>query len=137
LNEKKKNHTLFLFIFYAITAFLLLLTPKGIIITEEKNWVPIYSLNFLIIAYIYISAFITIPTLIFSLKIYQFFEDKTLKRKMKFFIVGALLELPIMYGAILFNTQIIPLFRIIWPPTSSILLIITALLIYYGVGREL
>jgi len=137
LLNNSKRISLFTFLIYAIFVFMLLFIPEGIIISDENNWVPIYSLRFLIIVYIYLTAFYTIPILIFSLKVYKFFEDKTLKKKMKYLITGAILELPIYYGAILFNTQQIPLFRVIWPPISSTLLIITAILIYYSVGRNL
>ena len=108
----------------------------GIAINATTNWIPIYSWSFLIALYTFFSAFVLIPTIYFSIKLYKTFKDDKLKKKAMFFFIGIFGILIALYGLILYNTWIDSLFRLVWP-IISLLTIPSGYLIYYGIGREL
>ncbi|MBY9006735.1 MAG: hypothetical protein KGD63_08255 [Candidatus Lokiarchaeota archaeon] len=60
-----------------------------------------------------------------------------LKRKYKLFTIGVFTEFLDLYGAILHNTWHYIYFRTLWSVITLILLLTSAALIYYGIGRDL
>ncbi|MBD3199992.1 MAG: hypothetical protein GF316_08250 [Candidatus Lokiarchaeota archaeon] len=116
---------------------ILTLIPGGIEIEHENNWVPIYSWNLLIATYLLISVFILAPSIYLSIKLFHYFEDKILKVKFVYFIIGVFLLYLALYGAILYNTWQDNSLRSIWPIFSMIFLLSSSLLIYYGIGQDL
>jgi len=132
-NSKKQ----FLIIFsYALIIFLILNIPGGITINEYTNWTPVFSWLFLILMYLTITFIIFIPSIMLSIKLYNRFEDKNLKRKFMYFFIGMSGMFMSYYGLILFNTWDDPIFKIIWS-FLSLIVIPSGLLIYYGIGHNL
>lgn len=121
---------------YAALVLLLLVFPGGITINEETNWRPKWSLPFLIITNLFFTFSIFIPTIIFSLKLNKRFEDKKLKRKLKYFFTGIIGMFISIYGLILYNTWDNPIYKIIWT-FLSLTVVPSGLLIYYGIGHKL
>ena len=121
---------------YAFILFLLLNFPGGITINEDTNWKPVFSWAFLISSYMFYTCFINIPTIILTIKIYKKFEDKNLKKKLKFFFIGINGFLCVYYGTLLYVTWDDPLFRAIWS-VLSLIVIPLGFLIYYGIGKDL
>lgn len=128
---------LIIIIFYGILGFMLHMLPGGITVNKETNWTPVFSWAYLILLYIYFTIMVFIPTMIFSVKLYNKFEDKNLKKKLKFFIIGIISIFTTLYGAALFNTWQNPIFKTIWSVLSLILTIPSGFLIYYGIGQNL
>jgi len=120
---------------YGIIWLILLLYPGGLTFTE--NWAPVYSLYLFLTANIFFTISITLPIIIYSIRLYSSFEADNLKKKLKIFLFGIALILPIIYGVILTNTWHDPLFKTVWGIITIVLLFSSALLIYYGIGREL
>ncbi|TFG24149.1 MAG: hypothetical protein EU532_12820 [Promethearchaeota archaeon] len=124
---------------YGIVLFFLILIGSitgAITINAASNWIPIYSLSFLIALYIFFSFFVLVPTVFFSIRLYKTFKDKKLKKKLMYFFIGIFGILIAFYGLILYNTWHESLFRLIWP-IVSLLTIPSGYLIYYGIGRDL
>ena len=120
---------------YGVIWLILLLYPGGLTFTE--NWAPVYSWNLFFAANIFFTVSITLPIIIYSIRLYSSFEADNLKKKLKIFLFGITLIIPIIYGVILSNTWHDPLFKTVWGIITIVLLLASALLIYYGIGREL
>ena len=120
---------------YGLITFFVFFTPDGIRFTEE--WRPIFSWTLLAIVFIVYSVFIVIPTIIYSRRLLKTFQDKVLKKKLLTFIIGVIGMLFSVYGATLYITWQDPLFRAIWSVATVLIIIPSALFIYYGIGREL
>lgn len=120
---------------YGIVWLLLLLYPGGI--SYSENWVPIYSLPLYISANILFTISFTIPVIYFSIRLRRLFIDSNLKKKLSMFLVGIMLAIIIIYGALLYNTWQNPTFKTVWSLVTMVLLISSGLLIYYGIGRDL
>ena len=114
---------------------LLVLTIPGLITFNEG--VPAYSWVFLTFIYIIFTLGIVIPTITFSIKLFNTFEDRTLKRKFKFFIIGVIGMCFAFYGLMLYNTWSDSIFRTIWSLLVFFIVIPSILLIYYGIGQNL
>jgi len=137
---------LFFIILYGLCCFLLLgmfflgigIDPElRINISNETSWKPVYSWEFLIVVYIFFSLSITIPYLIYSIKLYKKFEDKNLKKRLRFFILGIFGMTIMFYGVVLFNTWQNDLFKALWSILVIFIMIPSAYSIYYGIGQNL
>jgi len=129
-----KKYILIVF-FYAIGCILLHFFPGGI--TFNEYWAPVYSWTFFIVANIFLTIFIALPIIFYSLKLSRTFTSQDLKRRLRFFLLGITALIFEFYGAILFNTWQEPIFRFIYGLLAIFLFILSGLLIYYGIGRML
>ncbi|NVM16620.1 MAG: hypothetical protein HWN80_02820 [Candidatus Lokiarchaeota archaeon] len=120
---------------YGFIIFILFFTPNGITFSEQ--WRPIFSWGFLTLLYITLTILIALPTTWYSRRLIKIFQDKILKRKLITFIIGIYGMLFIVYGTILYITWQDSLFSSIWSIVTSFIVILSALFIYYGIGREL
>jgi hypothetical protein len=68
---------------------------------------------------------------------YKLFEDKGLKKKLRYFSLGIFGTFISLYGLILYNTWDDPLYKLIWGVISLFLVPISGFLIYYGIGHNL
>jgi len=119
-------------ILYVFILILCLLIPQGIKINESTEWRPIFSWLFLIVIYIFITAFILLPLYILSAKLYKSFEDINLKKKLKFFFLGIFGLAFTLYGIVLYNTYHDPIIRSIISIIDSLIMLLSATLIYYA-----
>lgn len=129
-----KKYFLIVF-FYALGCVSIHLFPGGITLTE--NWTPVYSWVFFILAYIFFTFFIVVPSIFYSIRLSRKFIDQNLKKKLKMFLIGITGMISTLYGAILFNTWQEPIFKSIYSVLVIIVLFTSGLLIYYGIGRTL
>lgn len=134
LSKKKQMSIIFT---YGILSFILLFWPGGITINIHTNWIPIYSWQFLIVTYIFFTCTISVPTIVNLIKMYKLFEDKGLKKKLRYFSLGIFGTFISLYGLILYNTWDEPLYKLIWGVISLFLVPISGFLIYYGIGHNL
>lgn len=125
-----------LIISYSIVTFIVLYIPNGIYIGEITNWKPVYSWEFLIIIYLYLTFAIYIPEIYLSLRLLKKFSDERLKKKLKLFICGTFTIFSISYGTILYNTWNNEIYKIIYT-FISFLIIPAGFLIFYGIGKDL
>jgi len=133
-----KKYLLIIIIYGLCCFFLLIGVPEGITISDETNWTPVYSWNFLIAVYIFFTLSITITTLIYSIKLYNKFEDKNLKKKLRFFILGIFGMTIMFYGVVLFNTWNENVtFKSLWSILVIFIMVPSAYLIFYGIGQNL
>lgn len=119
---------------YAIINLFVLSIPGSITFNVG---IPAYSWVFLIITYIIFTLGTVIPTIVFSIKLYNTFEDKTLKRKLKYFFIGVIGMCFAFYGLMLYNTWFDSIFRSIWTIVVFFIVIPSMFLIYYGIGQNL
>ena len=120
---------------YGFVTFLIFFIPEGITFTEQSR--PIYSWSFFTAIYTSFTIFITIPTIWYSRLLIRTFQDRILKRKLTTFLIGVFGMYLVVYGATLYLTWQNPLFTTIWSVVTFLLMIPSAILIYYGIGREL
>jgi hypothetical protein len=124
-------------IIYAVAELCSVFIPNGVTINAGTDWKPVWSWSM----FIYFVSVIVIlgmaPSLYFSSKIYQEFEDEQIKKKWKFFIIGICGIYTFAIVTLLANTLNIQTFRTIWSLFAFILVIASPLLIYYGVGRQI
>ncbi len=126
---------------YGIAAFCMLfflfIPGWGVQIDATTNWKPVWSLPF----YFYVISIMTImaflPTVYYSFKIYNQFEDPLLKKKWKFFIIGMLALYMFSYCIFTSNFLNIDVVRTVMGGIGLILGIVGTNLMYYGVGRQI
>lgn len=131
------RHLMFYISIYAILIFSILLFPNGITLNEETDWRPVWSWSFLIIMIIFSACFIVIPFISLFIKAYRRFEDKSLKKKMRYFFIGFCGVIFSYFGGMFYVTWNDPLFRTIWYLVVLFILIPSCILIYYGIGSGL
>ena len=134
IDFKLKDQVIIILI-YALIVFILLNLPGGIMINEDTNWIPLWSLTLLLILHSFITCVIVIPFFLLFSKLYKTFEDKDLKKKLKYFLIGFCGIIITFFGGGIYNTQIYPLFNFVWNFVLLFILIPSALLIYYAWGH--
>ena len=114
----------------------MVLIPNGLTINERTDWHPVYS-DLLIIYYLFIFTITFIPTLYNSIQIYKSMEDEELKKRWKFFVIGAI-ELAI-YAYTTLITYKITLGLILLPYSivSFVLILTSSYFLYYGIARKI
>jgi len=120
---------------YGTVWLILLLFPGGI--NHSENWAPIYSFPTYIAGNILFTITFTIPVIYYSIRLRKLFIDSDLKKKLSLFLIGNMLVTIIIYGALLYGTWQDPTFKNAWNIITTVLLISSGLLIYYGIGRDL
>jgi len=120
---------------YGAVCLTIYLIPEGI--TFSPTWVPTYSFVLFIVLYVYFTVFMTIPTLYYSNRLYRMFEAENLKKRLRLYLVGFIMIIGAIYGAIYFITTDNVLFKSIYGVFALIFEVTAALLIYYGLGRKL
>jgi len=112
-----------------------IITP-GYGVTLDANLSPVWSLPF----FLYLTCaelVITITIFYLSFQIYKKFQDEEIKQKWKSFIYGFSCLIVFMYGIFISNLLNISTFRIVMGLIGIILAVISAFLIYRGVGKQL
>jgi Co/Zn/Cd efflux system component len=120
---------------YGLLIILIFFIPGGITFTEQSR--PSYSWTLLAAIYSVFTGFVVLPTIWYSIRLIKSFKDKILKKKLTTFLIGVFGMYTTVYGAILYITWQNPLFSTIWSVVTFFLMIPSAILIYYGIGREL
>lgn len=108
---------------------------QGITIEKSNNYVPYWSLPFFIYIVIALTG-LMMPTIYTSIKIYQELEDKKIKKKWAFYIIGMIMYFFNLIAVGFCNYYNDPTLRLIYN-TFALSLFIFAYLIYYGVGRQI
>jgi hypothetical protein len=110
---------------------------EGMGVTLSATLAPIWSVTFFIYVMLVVTIGGIVPTLYFAMQISKKFEDDTLKKRWKFFIIGVCGLFIFMYGIFISNTLNNSTFRLIMGALGLILAIIGGYLIYYGVGKSI
>jgi len=134
---------LLIILIYGIALFCMILLVFvdgwGVTLSQDEATLlsPIWSPPFFIYVVLVVTLGGIIPTLYFALQISKKFEDETLKKRWKFFIIGVCFLYIFMYGIFISNTLNLPIFRTIMGALGLILAITGGYLIYYGVGKSI
>jgi bacteriorhodopsin len=83
-----------------------------------------------------ITIFSVIPILYTALKIYNKFEDKTLKERWVYFIIGTVGLIIYLYGVYINNLINLPTARFAFS-LFGLTVFVWMYLIYYGIGRQI
>lgn len=121
----------------ALGAMIFFLPYGGVTIDPSTNWKPVYNLPFFLYLIAVITIFTTIPTFYAAKKVYDQFSDKELKTRWKYFAIGIIFLFTFSYGTLTSNFLNIDEFRSLWSIIGGLLVVFSAYLIYYGVGRQL
>jgi hypothetical protein len=108
----------------------------GVRLDESTSWNPVWYLPFLFTVLVICIPGLIIPTLFFSLKIYNRFESEELKRKWKYFLIGLVLYFLMWGGTALANFLAETIIRDIFAIIAFVSLLSTYT-IYYGVGKQI
>lgn len=122
---------------YGLIIVFSLFIPSAITLNESTNWKPVFSWFFLIILYLILTIYTFLPTLYLSIKLYRSFNDKRLRKKLKYFFIGIIGMLISLYGLILYNTWHDSIYRLIWGVLVFFIVFPSGILIYYGIGQNL
>jgi len=122
-------------VLYGAVCLSLYFIPDGI--SFSSTWVPTYSFAFFIVLYIYFTVFMTIPTIFYSIRLYRNFEAENLKKRLRLYLIGFIILIGAIYGGIYFIATNNQLFKSIYGFFALVAQITAALLIYYGLGRNL
>jgi len=142
LDEKSPYWKFHLIItFYGVVSTYVLIIGfffNGITYDSSTNFLPTYSMFFLIFSWSFLSIFLVIPQIYFSIKLYKIFEGVKLRRRINMFIISVLLELSVVFSLFLYNTWVENeiyrlIFIILVPETSTI----AAYLLYRSFGKAL
>ena len=133
--EVSTRNLAILVVVYGAICLSLYLIPNGI--SFSPTWVPTYSFTLFIVLCVYFTAFMTLPTLYFSFRLYRTFEAQNLKKRLRLYLAGFIIIMGAIYGAIYFITTDNQLYKTIYGVFALIFEVSAALLIYYGLGRKL
>jgi hypothetical protein len=114
---------------------LLYLIPEGV--TFDSNWNPTYNLLLFVLMYVFFTAFITVPTSYYSVRLYTLFKARNLKDRFRLYLIGIIILLATVYGGVFFIATYNQLFRLIYSAFAFFMEIAAGLLVYYGLGRDL
>ena len=114
-----------------------LFIPEGVTINASTEWKPVWSVAFFAYFVGVLLIFGMIPSLYYSIQIYKQFEDELIKKKWKYFIYGIIGIYVFAVGTLFSNTLNVQIFRTVWSGISLVLVILSPLLMYYGVGRQI
>lgn len=137
IKQNSRLKELLIIIGNAALILIIIIFSDGIIINDETDWSPIWSWNFLILLYFYLTICILIPFVYFSIKMYLKMEDKILKRRWLLYFIGFFGMGLSIYGLILYNTWNNLTFKIIWSIVGLLISTLSGFLIYYGIVRNL
>ncbi len=126
---------------YGALMFCMILFPwnnptMGIYFAEPQA-PPVWSVPYYLYVIAVMSTLSTVPTFYFSIQIFKKFEDEVLKKRWKYFILGALEIYIFSYGILTANMLNIPEFRLAMGIIGIFLCLSGGYLIYYGVGRQI
>lgn len=123
---------------YFALVFIAFIPEMGVIITEENEFVPHWTIFFFLYLVIITTIFSTIPTLYYIVKIYNDFEEEGLQERWRFFLWGIILLYIFLY-TIYFRNTFFPgtILSTILALVGLILVVLGSISIYYGVGRQL
>lgn len=133
--EVSTRSLLLIALVYGAVCMTMYLIPKGI--TFSPTWVPTYNFTLFIVLYIYFTVFMTVPTLYYSFRLYRTFEVQSLKKRLRLYLIGFIMIIGAIYGAIYFITTDNQLFKTIYGVFALIFEVTAGLLIYIGLGRKL
>lgn len=136
INSKRQLMIITIFAILLAGQFFIGVLGGGITINESTDWKPVWSLPFFLYSVIVCFIFAIVPTINYALQIYKKFDDNTLRKKWKFFLIGIIWYYIFWFGTSLSNLLDIPLFRTLWA-LVGITVFISAYFIYYGVGRQI
>ena len=122
---------------YGIIMFCSIFIPNGVTINKSTNWKPVWSLTFFVYVMIFFCAIGIFPIIYYGFKIYNQFENIELKKKWKLFIIGVIGCAILTIGTFFSNTLNDSTFRTIWSLISLPLTILSPILIYIGVGKQI
>lgn len=108
----------------------------GIDLTPKEGTVPQWGLIFVICIISILSAFVIIPIIRTSLKIYTSFETKALKKKWFYYLIGSLGLIFMFYFMLIDNLYLGDVFRTI-TLILGVSVIVWGYLMYYGIGFKL
>ncbi|MFX1400950.1 MAG: hypothetical protein ACFE8V_06845 [Promethearchaeota archaeon] len=136
-SEFSLKRNLFYVIAYFAVCAVLIFVSGGITLDPLNNWRPTFSWPFFIALVVFFTIIILIPTIYYMFKLYALFNAENLKRKFRLFMIGVYGIFITLYGAALFNTWEYELFRTIWSIITVLILVPSAIIIYFGIGPKL
>jgi len=108
----------------------------GIIINTTPGWKPVWNISFLLYGIIFCSFLMIIPSIYTSIKIYNRFENRELKKRWKFFIIGIFFYYLIWGVNSITNFLANEIIRTLWG--IIIFFSFSAIyILYYGVAKQL
>ncbi len=134
-NILSKQKQIVILLIHSILLFTMVLIPNGVEINSTTNWNPVYSLYYGTFVLVMFTVFSVTPQLLFSHKIYKSFQNEFLLKRWKFFVIGIIFVYIMCYGTVIYNILDIQAIRTVFSLLSVGLVVIRAILIYYGVGK--
>lgn len=135
-----KKHTTWIIIYAILCTYVFFfgIPLNGITYDASTSWRPIFSVNFLIINWIFLTSFIIVPEVIFSLNLSKYINDKKVRKKIWKFTISLYLEVFLVYNIILYNTWVDNyIYRTLYTIFSLPIGFSAALLIYLSFGKPL
>ena len=121
---------------YAVILSCMVFIPNGVEINASTDWKPVWSW-FLFIYVMGVVTLVFIPSLYFAVKIYKKFEEEQIRKKWRYFLIGLIGLYIFAFGTLFSNALNIQTFRTIWSIISLILVLISPVSIYLGVGKQI
>ncbi len=132
-----RQKQLLVIIIYGVIMFCSIFIPNGVTINASTDWKPVWSLPFFIYVIIFFSLLGLLPTFHYGFAVYKKFENEELKKKWKYYLIGIIGLAAFTIGTFFSNTLNDPTFRVMWAFVALPLIIISPILIYLGVGKQL
>ncbi len=135
--EKRKYGILYLSV-YAFFSLILNMMPNGMQYSASTDWIPVWNFEFFFWSAILISLFVAGPELFLFFKLYKKTRHKIVKKKMGMLLIGISIQLVSMYLIGIYNA--FPenaFFRAMWGVLTFILILLSGLMIYLGIGKNL
>lgn len=135
-----KKHSTWIVIYGILSTYVFFfgIPLNGINYNATTSWSPVFSVNFLIVSWFFLTSCLIVPEVIFSLNLSKYINDKKVRKKIWKFMISLYLEVFIVYSLILYNTWIDNyIYRILFAFFNLPVEISAALLIYFSVGKPL
>jgi hypothetical protein len=135
-----KTYYLLIIIYVSITSYIFFgaYLFEGIKYGSHTGWRPVYTIEFFIVSWMYLTLFIIVPQIILTPRLLNAFEGEKLKKRIKQSIISFFLEYATIYSLVLYNTWTEnSIFRLIFPAINFVMGMIAAYYIYKSLGKEL
>ncbi|MGQ4874652.1 MAG: hypothetical protein ACP6IY_11340 [Promethearchaeia archaeon] len=133
ITKKKQMLILILYNSFLILAFFI---PNAIEIGPATSWRPKWSFSFILYLLIFLSVFVTIPSIYFLFKILSTLSEISLRKRWRLFIMGNFGYYIVLYSTLFFNFLADPKFSILYF-LIGLLLYPSCLLLYFGIGNKI
>jgi len=122
---------------YGILLIVAISIPGGFMINRRTNWSPLFTWWFLFTLYLIMTFCTILPFNYYLFKLHLIFQDITIKKKLRLWLIGFWGFAILMYGTLLMNTWQNEVYRFTWSIIYFPLAMCSAIIMYRAWNRPI